>query len=376
MNIFFPFACSLSDAGGESACRGCAREGAAEDNPAKTAFIARQEWPRSHERSHNAKPKPGGAGARRAGEGEPAKRIGRRGAFRPGLLIGANCLVFFLLILRPALAAGAGATRPNPFFAFCMDTHDAKKRSLAEQATLLKELGYDGAGHLWLDNVPERFKTLDAAGLKLFQIYVRVDIAPEAKPPYDPRVKEVLPLLKGRDTMLAALVTGGKPSDATRDARAVELLREIADLAQPHGVKIALYPHINDWLERLDDALRVAKKVERRNVGVMFNLCHWLKVEDERNLTPQLQAALPYLFAVSINGSDRGADLRSGKGQWIVPLDTGAFDMLGFLRTLKELGYTGPIGLQCYGIPGDARDHLSRSIAAWRKLSQRLAETK
>ncbi len=254
-----------------------------------------------------------------------------------------------------------------------MDTHDAKKRSLPEQAELLKELGYDGAGHLWLDNLPERIKTLDAAGLKLFQVYFRVDIAPAAKQPYDPRLKELLPLLKGRNATLATLVGGGKPSDQSGDPRVVPLLREIADLAQPVGVKVALYPHVNDWLERVEDALRVVKQVDRPNLGVMFNLCHWLKVDDEKNLKPLLQAARPNLLTLTINGCDRGAEIRAGTGKWIVPLDTGNFDMLGFLRTLKELGYAGPIGLQCYGIPGDAREHLARSMAAWRKLNQRLA---
>jgi len=274
--------------------------------------------------------------------------------------------------LRAAGQAPARA-RPNPFFAFCMDTHDAKKRSLAEQAQLLKELGYDGAGHLWLDNVAERLRTLDAAGLKLFQVYIRVDLAPQATQPYDGRLKEVLPLLRGGPTMLAVLVTGGQPSDQALDARAVEVLGQIADLAQEHGVKVALYPHVGDWLERVEDALRVTEKVNRPNVGVMFNLCHWLKVDEEANLGTLLRAAKPRLLAVSINGSDRGADVRAGKGRWIVPLDTGEFDLLGLLKTLKEIGYTGPIGLQCYGIAGDAREHLSRSMAAWKQLNQRLA---
>jgi len=48
--------------------------------------------------------------------------------------------------------------------------------------------------------------------------------------------------------------------------------------------------------------------------------------------------------------------------------------MLLLLRTLQDLGYQGPIGLQCYGLPGDARDHLARSIAAWQKLQQGIAE--
>ena len=39
-----------------------------------------------------------------------------------------------------------------------------------------------------------------------------------------------------------------------------------------------------------------------------------------------------------------------------------SFDVAGLLKTLDELGYEGPVGLQCYGIGGDARDHLARSI--------------
>jgi sugar phosphate isomerase/epimerase len=271
-------------------------------------------------------------------------------------------------------AANAPRAQANPFFAFCMDTHDSKKRTLGQQAQLLKELGYDGAGHLWLDHVPERLKTLDDAGLRLFQVYVRLNVAPDAKPPYDARLKDLLPLLKGRATMLAVLGSGGKPSDVSGDERAVALLREIADLAQPHGIRLALYPHMGDWLEKMDDAIRVAKKVDRPNVGVMFNLCHFLKVDDSGSIKPLLEKAGPLLMAVSINGSDDSADLRAGKGKWIVPLDEGRFDLLGLLKTLRGLGYTGPVGLQCWGIGGDAREHLLRSMNAWRQLNERLAE--
>ncbi|MBI5383075.1 MAG: sugar phosphate isomerase/epimerase [Verrucomicrobia bacterium] len=287
-----------------------------------------------------------------------------------------NPLFLSALALLVALNTAFAAELPsNPFFALCMDTHDAKKRSLPEQAALLKELGYDGAGHLWLDKVDERLKTLDAAGLKLHQIYIRVDVSPDAKQPYDPRLKEILPQLKGRGTQLAALVGGGKPGDESRDPRAVELLREIAALAQPNGLKIALYPHTSDWLERVEDAVRVTRKVDRDNVGVMFNLCHWLRTDQQRNYRALLERVGPKLFAVSLNGADE-SDPSPGWSRYIQPLDAGSFDMGQFLHTLRDLGYRGPVGLQCYGLPGDARDHLARSIAAWRKLNQRAAAVK
>ena len=71
----------------------------------------------------------------------------------------------------------------QPFFPFCIDWHDAKKRNFTEQAAMLKELGYDGVGHIWLDKVEERIKTLDEVGLKLYQITMVVNIATNAPSP-------------------------------------------------------------------------------------------------------------------------------------------------------------------------------------------------
>ncbi len=278
-------------------------------------------------------------------------------------------IVSAVAIALHAFAADAPSEPPrHPFFAFCMDTHDSLKRTLPQQAELLKELGYNGAGHLWLDNLDERLRTLDAAGLKLFQVYLQVNIAAKDAP-CDMRLDSALPLLKGRGTMLALLMAGMPPSDQAGDPRAVAIIREIADKARPFDVRVALYPHSNDWLEKVEDAVRLAKKVDRPNVGVMFNLCHWLKVDKEENLNPLLTAAMPYLYAVSIHGADHAADIQAGKGNWIQPLDSGSFDLRGFLASLDALGYRGPIGLQCYGIEGDARAHLTRSIAAWRTLT-------
>ncbi len=257
------------------------------------------------------------------------------------------------------------APSTNPFFALCMDTHDSRKRDLAEQAAMLAELGYDGAGHLWLDHISGRLETLDAAGLKLFQVYLQVNIAP-GKTPFDPRLEKVLPLLKGRKTMIALLVNGLPPSDPAGDGRAVPLIRKIADEAAKYGVKVALYHHVNHWLETVADMVRVAKKVNRSNVGIMFNLCHWMK-DDGRDLKETIAAAKKFLFAVSINGSDTPEEIRSGKGNWIQPLDSGSYDLSPLVKLLDEAGFTGPVGLQCWGIGGDAREHLKRSIKEWRR---------
>jgi len=79
---------------------------------------------------------------------------------------------------------------------------------------------------------------------------------------------------------------------------------------------------------------------------------------------------MPHLYLVTINGAD------SGGKNWdtlIQTLDRGTFDMFNFLKTLKEMGYTGPIGFQGYAIKGDARDILKRTMDGWQRLSARFA---
>jgi sugar phosphate isomerase/epimerase len=273
-----------------------------------------------------------------------------------------------LTLLATCVQGVNAAPMTNAFFAFCIDTHDARKRNLPEQAQMLKDLGYAGVGHLWLDRIAERLATLDAEGLRLFQITLQVDITP-GKTPYDPRLKSVLPLLKGREVQFALLINGFKPSDPAGDDRAVEILREFGDAAAPVGAEILLYPHTANWVETVEDAFRVAEKVDRPNVNIMFNLCHWLRVSKDRDYKPLLKRVLPRLKAVSINGADT-FDSEPGWARYIQPLGQGSFDVRELMRTLQQLGYVGPVGLQCYGIPGDARDHLAKSITAWRSYSR------
>ncbi|HID22649.1 MAG TPA: sugar phosphate isomerase/epimerase [Planctomycetaceae bacterium] len=285
-------------------------------------------------------------------------------------------LVFACFLAGSPGSVRAGAKpldRPetSPLFAFCIDTHDARHRTLKEQAELLSELGYDGVGHLGLHRVRERLVTLDQAGLRLFWIHTTVCLQPD-KPPFDQCLKEVLPLLDGRDVLLSVNIVGRPSSDRSVEGRALAIIRQISAMAEPYGVRVVLYHHVNQWVERIGDAVRIAKKVARPNVGVMFNLCHFLRVERDESLRRALRDAMPYLLCVSINGADRAEEIQAGRGRMIRPLGEGTFDVCSLLRTLREFGYGGPIGLQCWGLRGDARGHLTQSICAWRSMQQRL----
>lgn len=291
------------------------------------------------------------------------------------LMRGTACILTSLLLLGHAHPGIGGETNSpeaftNAFFPFCIDWHDSKKRNFEQQSQMLKELGYSGVGHIWLDKVEERLKALDPQQLKLYQITIMVDLKPD-KPAADARLRQVVPLLKGRGTQILLLLNGMKPSDPAGDEKAVAVVRDIADVCRDSGLQVLLYPHTDFWLERFEDAVRVEKKVARPNVGTMFNLCHWLRVSKDREYRALLETGKDKLFAVSINGADE-RDEMPGWGHYIQPLGRGSFDVLAFLKTLKEMGFSGPVGLQCYGIGGDTREHLAESMNTWRDYCSKL----
>jgi sugar phosphate isomerase/epimerase len=267
----------------------------------------------------------------------------------------------------PSTAAEPAAKLDNAFFAFDNGTGRGKL-PLAEQAGMLEELGYAGIGFTGTSQIPEMLEALDARGLKMFSTYVGLRLDGDAMG-YDAGLPKAIEQLKGRGTALWLFVTGKGPATTERDAAAVKYIREIAELAKVAELKVVLYPHHGFYVATVEDALRLAEQADRDNVGVSFNLCHWLREGDARTeLEPLLKRAMPKLWLVSINGADK---VGPGWDRLIQTLDRGDYDVCESLITMRRLGYSGPVGLQCYNVPGDVRENLAASMAQWRKFQAR-----
>lgn len=285
---------------------------------------------------------------------------------------------FRSIVLLTSFAALAGAQGlKNPFFVFDNGTGRDNKLPLEEQAELVKRTGFAGLGYTGAKRVPEMLQALESRGLKLTSIYVSAWIDGD-KPRYDPDLPQAIKQLKGHGTVIWMIIRGHAP-DA--DQRTAAIVREVADMAAASGLRVVLYPHIGHhapcpscdfYVSRIEDALRIRKLVDRPNVGVTFNMAHFLAIGDEPNLDQRLKEALPYLEMVSINGAEH----EGGWDRLIQPLDRGAFDVYGLVKKLVLMGYKGPIGLQCYQVPGDMEQNLNRSMAAWRTFSARMAAGK
>lgn len=268
--------------------------------------------------------------------------------------------LFSFLFLGAQLSA---KTDTWPVFAFQNGVHF---KTVKERIKVLKELGYDGIGSAKLSQsdlpLPQRLKLYDEAGLKLFSFYVGGQLGANGHS-YGKEISQAIKDLKGRDTILELYVQGSKKNNT--DEQAVAFVREIADQAKVSGLRIVLYPHAGFYVDTLSDAVRVARKCKRVNVGVMFNLCHYLKVEPKTDLKAILTDAKPLLWQVSTSGAKKGGN---SWGHLIQTLDRGDYDQKALFQMLRELGFQGSVGFQCYAIGGDSRVNLKCSIEAWNKL--------
>ncbi|BCX50250.1 xylose isomerase domain-containing protein [Haloferula helveola] len=250
------------------------------------------------------------------------------------------------------------------FYAF---ENGVKFPSVAEGAHAMKEMGYAGVGSVHPNVLGSFLKEFDAAGLRVFSIYVGAQVGEGAETEF-PAISKAVSQLKGRDALVELFVRKGK---ATTDAHAVAFVRKVAAEAKEAGLKVVLYPHSGFYVETVDDAVRIAKATGAENIGVAFNLCHFLKVEPESDLRATLDKAGPLLWSVSTCGAEAGgSDWRA----LIQPLDRGDFDQAGLLRHLREIGYRGDVGLQCYGLKEPSTAHLPKSLDAWKRIRASVAE--
>lgn len=242
-----------------------------------------------------------------------------------------------------------------------------KNYTFEEQVKLLKSLGYDGIELEGLDNYEEKLRILDKYNLKVFMVYIQIDL--DKDQPYDTRLHDFIRRAKGRGITLWLHIHSEKygPSDPAGDALCVPILQNLADFAGKFNVNLALYPHSRFWLEKVGDSVRLTQKADRDNLGAVFNLCHFLKTDTRDSLELKLVRSIPHLSAVSINGADDGNTSDMEWTRLIQPLGEGSFDVLNILRLLKINDYKGPVGLQCYDIKGDPAVFLKTSITSWKK---------
>jgi len=143
--------------------------------------------------------------------------------------------------------------------------------------------------------------------------------------------------------------------DAEREARiarVVEGLRDAAEHAARHGVRLAVEPlnrFETDFCNTARQAVELMRRVDHPALGIMLDTFHMAMEEDD--LPAAIRLAAPHLIHFQANENHRGF------------LGTGHLPWPAICRALRDANYQGAVTLE----PFRRDDHqLSTPLAQWR----------
>lgn len=251
-----------------------------------------------------------------------------------------------------ALSDTGGWAQEPPRWEFFAFQNGLGFADVEAEAQWLRKQGYDGVSQVQQDGkeLSKWVEAYEQNGLRVLSVYLNVDDTPIAA--------EQVQALAHRGALIELTLRHRSP-------QTVVALRQTVEMADKLGIRVALYPHHGFALQTIPQAIEWVQEVDHPNLGVMFNLCHFLKNENVDDLEATLNKVRPYLFAVSTHGATVGGR------QWnelIQPLDEGDFPQERLLKQLRQMQFKGPVSLQCYGLQGDKVKNLERSMEAWKKL--------
>jgi sugar phosphate isomerase/epimerase len=261
---------------------------------------------------------------------------------------------------------------------YAMDTgffHELGDYPLPVRCEMLKELGFDGTYLTLWDFKAQSWKDLEAIGeessrhgLEVTGIYTMLDLDDTGE---RDRILQFVPSLPPGCALEIAIKssrdTFGKSSDAGDD-RALRLLEPLLKAVDPKRNRISLYAHINLWLERHQDAMRLIRKSGHPALGWVFSAYHWY-ASQEGQLFALLDEGIPHLHRVNMCGSRRIAE-----GNYTLePIHSGTLDLPVIFGQIVKRGFAGPVGIQGFGVGGDVYENLKRGLSALRDWDQRFA---
>ena len=266
----------------------------------------------------------------------------------------------------------------NEFFALHnIIRGDSTYNTFDKQVELVKNAGFDGIEINQIESFDGMKSALDQFQFKGSYFYVKLQLGD----PIDNRLESAINKLKGTNTIIAPYILADtkrfKPNSPEGDSEAIKLLQLISMWSKKSGLQVAIYPHFSFYVERTDHALQLAQKVNRKNVGLSFNLCHWLattSLTERTDLKNHLKELKPYLKMMTISGAyDVISQKKTIFDDYILPLGTGNFDTYDLVKFMvKTIKYKNPIGVQCYNIKGNKPQLIKNTMSVWNGYKTRL----
>lgn len=258
-------------------------------------------------------------------------------------------LCFLVFANRVSLSAEQpDVLRAENRVAWCIVPFDANKRTPAQRALMLKELGISRCAYDWrVEHVPtfeQEILEYKKQGIEFFAFW---SVHEEAfklfkKHGLHPQIWQTL------------ADPGGTDQTAKIESAAQNLL-PLCRRTKQMGCKLGLYNH-GGWGGEPKNMVAVCKRLHslgQGHVGLIYNFHHGHgQIDDWADSMVRMQ---PYLFCVNLNGMNRNEQPK------ILGIGKGTFE-LEMIRVLVASGYDGPIGILDHRNQLDTRESLLENM--------------
>ncbi len=251
--------------------------------------------------------------------------------------------------------------------AWCIVPFDARARTPAERAAMLKKLGINKLAYDWRDNhIPtfeDEIQCLHKAGIEFFAHWM----APKESPGYKPMMDLIAKYKLHPQLWMIAPAAAAETQEKRVEINARALLPYVEE-AKKLGCKFCLYNH-GGWSGEPENMIAMVKwlrkNAQTQDVGIVYNFHHGH--EHLARISQAFQEMLPYLTCVNLNGMTVG-------GPMILPLGQGQED-LRILKMIRDSGYHGPIGILDHRPDTDAEVSLRANMDGLKKLLLQMGES-
>ena len=268
---------------------------------------------------------------------------------------------WLLLLASTVLGSATRAERPSAseiepsifaadnLVAWCIVPFDAKHRSPAERAAMVRRLGLRRVAYDWrrehVASFEDEILEYKKAGIEYFAFWSWHDAMD--------------PLIQKHGIRPQIWLTLPSPSAETQEARVAAAAQQLS----PHvertrrlGLKLGLYNH-GGWGGQPENLIAVCRhlrdKADAAHVGIVYNLHH---AHDRlHGFAGALALMKPYLHCLNLNGMNDGAQPK------ILPVGRGQHDRR-LLQTILDVGYDGPIGVLDHRSELDAEESLRENL--------------
>lgn len=269
------------------------------------------------------------------------------------------------LAVPPGLAEaqdrGPSIYAKDNLVAWCIVPFDAAKRSPSERAAMIRRLGLKRVAYDWRDqHVPEfeeEIRQYHRNGIEYFAFWG-----------WHASMQELIAKHGIRPQLW---IPAPSPEGDSQDMRvnlSARDLTSLAETARQLDLKLGLYNH-GGWGGDPDNLLAVCQELHEQgheHVGIVYNFHHAHAHVDKFDMS--IRRMKPYLLCVNLNG------MNDDENPKILPIGSGRHEQR-MMRSLRESGYRGPVGIIHHREELDAETGLRQNLNGLKTVLRAQADT-